>query len=487
MTISKNFDVIIIGAGPAGIFTALEILEKAREYEVEAAKRIRIGIFEKGKPIDERKCRRKDGSCKNCKTCSIMCGWGGSGAFSDGKLTLSTEIGGWLEDYVGKERVEKLLEKVKNYWIRFGAPEDRMFNLDTNKDKIAEYRRRALLKGIDLIPFKVMHIGTDGSIAILKAMYEHLTKNGVQIFFNTAIETVLLTDAGKIQGIVTTNDKKYNAKCVVAATGREGAEWLKKKTELLGLRLVINPVDIGVRVEMPAEISQPLTDILYEFKCKFYSPTFDQLVRTFCVCPRGEVTMENTSGGGIGDRIITVNGHSYAEKEKQTKNTNFAILVTSEFTEPFKNPIEFGKSIAKLANLLSDDSVIIQRLADLKKGRRSTPARLSRSYTNPTLKGAVPGDLSFVFPYRHLKSILEFIEALDATILPGVNSNHTILYGVEAKFYSSRLNLTNELETDIKGFYAIGDGAGVTRSLSQASASGTIVGETIAKHFYLVG
>ncbi|MFW9991021.1 MAG: NAD(P)/FAD-dependent oxidoreductase [Candidatus Odinarchaeota archaeon] len=481
MATAENFDVIIIGAGPAGIFTALELIEKTRDMNGTGVD-IKIGIFEKGKILDKRKCYRSENGCKHCKTCSIMCGWGGSGAFSDGKLTLSTEIGGWLEDYVGNERLAKLMEKVKNYWIRFGASEKRILDLEKNASEIAEYRRKALLKGIDLIPFKVMHIGTDGSIAILKAMYEHLTENGIQIFFNTPIENVLVTEEGKVKGIVTGDNREYRAEYVVAATGREGADWLREKASNLGLRLVNNPVDIGVRVELPAELSQQLTDLLYEFKCRFYSPTFDQLVRTFCVCPKGEVTMENTSGGGVGDRIITVNGHSYAEEEKQTKNTNFAILVTSEFTEPFKDPIAFGKSIAKLANLLSDDSVIIQRLVDLKKGRRSTPARLLRTNTLPTLQGAVPGDLSFVLPYRHLKSILEFIEALDETIIPGVNSNHTLLYGVEAKFYSSRIDLTKELETAIKGLYAIGDGSGVTRSLSQASASGMIVGETIAKN-----
>jgi uncharacterized FAD-dependent dehydrogenase len=287
------------------------------------------------------------------------------------------------------------------------------------------------------------------------------------------------TDQNKVIG-VSSDKAQYKGKNVIMATGRSGAAWARKESLRIGLSLENNPVDIGVRVELPAEISSHLTDLLYEFKMKYYSPTFEQECRTFCVCPKGEVTKEIIYDPETGDEWITVNGHSYSKKDKETNNTNFALLVSSRFTEPFDDPLAYGRSISKLANLLTKGNVIVQRLTDLKRGRRSNYKRIKRSIIEPTLNEAIPGDLSFVLPYRHLCSILEMIEALD-NIMPGVNSNNTLLYGVETKYYSSKIKVSKELETEIEGLYAIGDGAGITRSLVQASVSGIVAARSIQR------
>lgn len=470
---NQNYDVIIVGAGPAGIFTALELINQIKDEN------FKVAVFEKGKAIEKRECPRSPEGCIGCKECAFLNGWGGSGAFSDGKLTLSTEVGGWLNEYYNNNNLQELIDEIGEIFIEYGADRNRLIDPikdDSRKDKVFEYKKTALKAGIELVPFKILHIGTDVGYNCLQNMYNFLSKQkNVDIFFQEPVDNIIYDNG--VKGIKTKNGI-YSSKYIVAATGREGAGWLKKQAENLKFDISTNPVDLGVRVEIPAILAKDLTDLLYEFKCIYYSPTFDQKVRTFCVSPYGEVTMEHSGSG-----IVTVNGHSYADKSKRTENTNFAILVSSNFTYPFKEPILYGEHIAKLANLLSDGQVILQRLSDLKNGRRSTDQKLKRSSIKPTLKSAVAGDLSFVLPYRHVKSIVEFIRALDS-IIPGINSNNTLLYGVEAKFYSSKIAIEKDMEVkNTSNFYAIGDGAGITRSLVQASVSGLIAGRSIANKY----
>ncbi|MFX1516711.1 MAG: NAD(P)/FAD-dependent oxidoreductase [Promethearchaeota archaeon] len=462
---NQNFDVIIVGAGPAGIFSALSLVRFGMKQETPP----KILIIEKGTTIQERIINRQKGDK------DILYGWGGAGAFSDGKLTLSIDVGGSLSKFIPINQLLEDLKKVEKIYIEFGADKTRL--LSGKSEETNRIRKQALQYGIHLLPYRILHIGTDISVEILDALYQYLKKQpNVTINFGETT-THILTEDGKVVG-VQTDQQKYFSQYVTIGVGRAGSHWLRKEAEKLGLDFQSNPVDIGVRVEVPAEITSHLTDLLYEFKCHFYAPTFDQDCRTFCVVPNGEVVREIAYGDN-GEQWVTVNGHAYASKEKQTNNTNFAILISSSFTEPFDDPIAFGRSVCKLANLLSNGEVIIQRLTDLKRGRRSTPSRITRSIIVPTLKSAVPGDLSFVLPYRHLTSILEMIKALD-NIIPGIDSNNTFLYGVETKYYSNQLRLTNDLETQIQGLFAMGDGAGITRSLAHASLSGIIVARAIS-------
>jgi uncharacterized FAD-dependent dehydrogenase len=453
-----NFDVIIVGAGPAGIFSALELADKTD---------LSILMLDKGPAIDQRKCPASRGmGCVNCEPCSLLAGWGGAGAFSDGKLTLSTEVGGWLNEYCSGGQLWDLLKYVDDIYLKFGAA-DRLYG--ASPEKFAEIERKASFAGLKLVHQKVRHMGTEKCAETLRKMRDHL--NGrVDIRTRTDVKSLLVKD-GKVEGVETSKGEKFYGKYVIVAPGRIGAEWLKTEAEILGLKTLNNPVDVGVRVEVQAAIMEELTKTLYEPKLIYHSKCFDDYVRTFCVAPLGEVITESYNG------VLTVNGQSYAERK--TKNTNFAILVSTSFTEPFREPIAYGKYIARLSNLLSG-GVIIQRLGDLKAGRRSTEERIKRSLCVPTLKNATPGDLSFVLPYRYLADIMEMLEALDK-VAPGINSNDTLLYGIEVKFYSSRLELTHQLETKIPNLFTIGDGAGVSRGLIQASASGVIVAEEIAK------
>jgi uncharacterized FAD-dependent dehydrogenase len=455
-----KYDVVIVGAGPAGIFTALELVNNAPG--------ISVLILEKGKDIEDRKCPLKQYHipCKQCKPCSIVNGWGGAGAFSDGKLTLTTEFGGWLDEYIDKSEVQELINYVDKVFVDFGGTE---IVHGTDTKKIRKIQRQAATADLRLIPALVKHLGTDKCWDILKEMRDFLD-NKVDIKMCTSVET-LIVEGQEIKGVVTKDGQKFLADCVVVVPGREGAEWFSREARRLSLDMAINPVDIGVRVEVPAVVMEHLTDVVYESKLIYYSRSFDDRVRTFCMSPYGEVVMENNSG------LMTVNGHSYADRT--TDNTNFALLVSKTFTEPFRKPISYGKYIATLANMLGG-GVLVQRLGDLISGRRSTPERIKRGLVEPTLKEATPGDLSLVFPYRYLVSILEMLEAMDK-LAPGVNSNHTLLYGVEVKFYSSRPTLSSSLETQIKNLFAAGDGAGVTRGLVQASASGIIVAREILK------
>jgi len=455
----KNYDVIIIGAGPAGIFTALELTKKDN---------LSILIVEKGKNIEQRECpmRSKGEGCYHCIPCSILSGWGGAGAFSDGKLNLSTEIGGQLENYIGKKEVTKLINYTDNIYLEFGADKN---VYGTEKKEIEILKRKASYVGLKLIPTIIRHLGTEKSVAILQKMQDHLTDK-IDIQTNTEVEKILVNDE-KVVGIKTLKGEIIKGKYIIAAPGRVGSEWLKKQAIELKIKIYNNPVDVGVRVEVPAITMKHLTDVIYESKLVYYTKLFDDKVRTFCMCPYGEVTTE------FNDGITYVNGHSY--QEHRTDNTNFALLVSTNFTEPFKQPIAYGKYIANLANILSG-GVIIQRLGDLELGRRSTHDRINHSIVTPTLKGAIPGDLSFVLPYRILTDIIEMLKTMDK-IASGVYSKHTLIYGAEVKFYSSRLELTDCLETRIKNLFAIGDGAGISRGLIQASASGIMVADEILK------
>jgi len=453
-----KYDVIIVGAGPAGIFSALELTEKIN---------LNVLVLDRGLDIDKRKCPSSRGfECVHCEPCSVLSGWGGAGAYSDGKLTLSTEVGGWLNQYISTKELADLVKYCDGIYIKFGASEQ-VFGGDSAE--IDEIERKASLAGLKLIKQEVRHMGTDKCLETLQRMRKHL--NG-KITFQPKTEVKgLIVDDHVIRGVETVNGEKFLAKYVIIAPGRSGAEWLQTEAQIRGLKTVNNPVDIGVRVELLASVMETLTKALYEPKLVYFSRSFDDQVRTFCVSPHGEVTTESYDG------VLTVNGGSHAETK--TANTNFAILVSTSFTEPFKEPIAYGKYIARLSNLLSG-GVMVQRLGDLDHGRRSTPERLAHSVLTPTLKNATPGDLSFVLPYRYLTDIREMLQALDK-IAPGVYSPETLLYGVEVKFYSSHLQLSHALETKIQNMFTIGDGAGVTRGLIQASASGVIVAREILK------
>jgi len=453
-----HYDVIIIGAGPAGIFAALELSRQAS---------LSIAILDKGPNIEQRKCpaRQRDGHCIHCVPCALVSGWGGAGAFSDGKLTLSPEVGGHLAEILGYQKAQSLIHEVDQTYVHFGATGP---VYGEESDEVEQLRKRAALAELKLLTVPIRHLGTERSGNILSAMEQELIQRGVDIFTHAEVESIAVED-GRVKAVTTAQGETIRGQYVIVAPGRDGAAWLSRLAQTLHIPIQPNPVDIGVRVELPASVLEPLTSLVYEPKLHYYSKTFDDKVRTFCVCPYGEVVTEYA-----GD-VVTVNGHSYADR--RTDNTNFAILVSKSFTEPFREPIAYGRYIAQLANLLSG-GVIVQRLGDLQQGRRTTDQRLSRCITRPTLASATPGDLGLVLPYRYIVNILEIFRALDK-LAPGVDSRHTLLYGVEVKYYSSRLELSQSLETPIHNLFAAGDGAGVTRGLIQASASGLVVAREI--------
>lgn len=455
-----TYDVIIVGAGPAGIFCALELLTMEPS--------LKILMTDKGRDIDERSCpmKTKNVSCVECKECSLLSGWGGAGAFSDGKLSLSPDVGGHLLRYIRRDSLIELIEYVDNIYIRYGAP--RLIHGE-DADKVSDLRKTASKNDLILVPSKIRHIGTDRCREVLREIRNFINEKIEIKFLSPAIQ--LIEEDGKIKGVELRNGERHFAEYVVLAPGREGSQWLERQAKKLGLTLLNNPVDIGVRVELPSSVFEPLTKITYEPKLLFYSKKFDDMVRTFCVNPYGEVVKEYLKG------VCTVNGHSYAGHK--TENTNFALLVSTYFTEPFNEPISYGRYIARLANFLGK-GVIVQKLGDLRKGRRSTDERIRKGIVRPTLKDATPGDLSFIIPYRYLSDILEMIEALDR-IAPGVNSRHTLIYGVEVKFYSMQIKLDDSLRTEIDNLFAVGDGAGVSRGLIQASASGIMAAREIIR------
>jgi hypothetical protein len=454
---SERYDVIIIGTGPAGIFSALELVKQ---------RGLKVLMLEKGGDIQSRSCPMKDADvpCIQCDLCGILCGWGGAGAYSDGKLTLTSEVGGWLNEYLPQETLDQLIAHVDSLYRQFGAVQE-VHGEDL--EAVKKLQKKAAGYDLVLIPARIRHIGTDLCREVLKNIHDHL-QGSVTMRFNTPVSQVTVRQ-GVVTGVRTQDGKEYEAKVVIAAVGREGSPWLSEEAKRLGLSSQNNPVDIGVRVELPASIMKDITDVTYEAKFVYRTKRFRDRIRTFCMNPYGEVVQERS------DHIFSVNGHSY--QDKRTANTNFALLVSTDFTRPFHEPITYGKYIAGLANLLGS-GVIVQRLGDLKMGRRSTPERIAEGSVRPTLGDATPGDLSFALPYRHLAAIMEMLEVLD-NVAPGVNSGDTLLYGVEVKYYSMRLKLTQNLETEIRNLYAVGDGAGVTRGLIQASISGVVAAREV--------
>jgi len=453
-----NYDVIIIGAGPGGIFAAYELMKKKPECK--------IAVFEEGYPLEKRKCPidgDKIKSCINCKRCSIMCGFGGAGAFSDGKYNITNDFGGTLFEYIGKKQAVELMKYVDEINMENGGEGTKLYSTAGTK-----FKKLCLQNKLNLLDASVRHLGTDINYVVLENLYAKL-KDTVEFRFNCHVDDVEAVDGG--YRVITKDGVDECKKCIVSV-GRSGSKWMEKVCENLDITTKSNRVDIGVRVELPAVIFSHLTDELYESKIVYRTEKFEDKVRTFCMNPNGIVVNENTNG------IVTVNGHSYEDPAKQTENTNFALLVEKHFSEPFKDSNGYGESIARLSNMLGG-GVLVQRFGDLIRGRRSTPARIAESFLTPTLS-AEPGDLSLVLPKRILDGIIEMIYALDK-IAPGTANDDTLLYGVEVKFYNMEVKLDEHLETKHKGLYVIGDGSGVTHSLSHASASGVFVAREIAE------
>ena len=455
---NMNYDVIIVGAGPGGIFTAYELTQ--------ANKDLKVAVFELGKPLDRRKCPidgKKVKSCIKCPTCAIMSGFGGAGAFSDGKYNITNQFGGTLYEYVGKNEAIELMRYVDEINLSHGGEGTKLYSTANTRIK-----RMCLENGLHLLDAQVRHLGTDINYVVLGNIYAELEEK-VDFFFNTAITSVTAVEGGYQ---VHAGEESYTCSQCVISVGRSGSKWMESVCAGMGIPTKSNRVDIGVRVELPAEIFSHLTDELYESKIVYRTEKFEDMVRTFCMNPYGEVVNENTNG------IVTVNGHSYEDKAKHTENTNFALLVSKHFSEPFKDSNGYGESIARLSNMLGG-GVIVQRFGDLVRGRRSTVARITENFVTPTL-AATPGDLSLVIPKRILDGIIEMIYALDK-IAPGTANDDTLLYGVEVKFYNMEVEIDKNLETSSRGLYVIGDCSGVTHSLSHASASGVHVARHILR------
>lgn len=450
-----DYDVIIIGAGPGGIFSAYEFAKKSDR---------KVAVFEEGGPLDQRRCPidgKKIKSCIGCKTCSIMNGFGGAGAFSDGKYNITNDFGGTLHEYIGREKALELMYYVDSINVSHGGQDTKMFSTAGTSLK-----KTCMQNKLTLLEASVRHLGTDINYVVLSRLYDEM-KDAVDFFFFRPVESIRKLDEGFE---VITEEGSYTCDTCIISVGRSGSHWLQEVCENLGIETTSNRVDIGVRVELPAPIFSHITDELYESKIVYRTEKYEDNVRTFCMNPRGIVVHENTNG------IITVNGHSFEEETKKTENTNFALLVSKRFSVPFKDSNGYAESIAKLSNMLGG-GVIIQRFGDLERGRRSTQKRIDEGTVRPTLS-ATPGDLSLVLPKRILDGIIEMIYALDK-IAPGTANEDTLLYGVEVKFYNMVVTVDQNLETKYKGLYVIGDGSGVTHSLSHASASGVFVADQI--------
>ena len=455
-----NYDVIIIGAGPGGIFSAYELNKKAPD--------LKVLLLESGKCLEERKCPidgKKVKSCINCKTCAIMRGFGGAGAFSDGKYNITNDFGGTLYEHIGKETALELMEYVDKINLQNGGEGTKLYTTAGTS-----FKKICLENKLHLLDASVRHLGTDKNYQVLGHIYEQL-KDKVEIRFNCHADTINVKDDGTYE--VVAGDETFTSSNVIVSVGRSGSKWIEKVCKDLDIETYSNRVDIGVRVELPAVIFSHLTSELYESKIVYRTEKFEDRVRTFCMNPNGYVVNENTNG------IVTVNGHSFDSPELQSDNTNFALLVAKHFSEPFKDSNGYGESIAKLSNMLGG-GVIVQRFGDLMRGRRSNVDRIAESTVRPTLQ-ATPGDLSLVLPKRILDGIIEMIFALDK-IAPGTANDDTLLYGVEVKFYNMEVAIDDNLETKYKGLYIIGDGSGVTHSLSHASASGVYVARHIIEN-----
>ena len=454
-----DYDILIIGAGPGGIFSAYELARADRG--------LKIGVVELGRELSKRKCPidgKKVKSCIRCPVCSIMSGFGGAGAFSDGKYNITNQFGGTLYEHVGKQHAIELMQYVDEINMSHGGEGTKLYSTANSQIK-----RMCLENGLHLLDAQVRHLGTDINYVVLENIYNEL-KDKVDFRFNSAVERVERIEGGYA---LTVGGERLTAKKCIVSVGRSGSKWMESVCNEMGITTHSNRVDIGVRVELPADIWTPLTDKLYESKIVYRTEKFEDLVRTFCMNPHGVVVNENTNG------IVTVNGHSYEDKSKHTENTNFALLVSKHFSEPFKDSNGYGESIARLSNMLGG-GVIVQRFGDLVRGRRSTEKRIADSFVTPTL-AATPGDLSLVIPKRILDGIIEMIYALDK-IAPGTANDDTLLYGVEVKFYNMEVEIDENLETTSRGLYVIGDCSGVTHSLSHASASGIHVARHILEN-----
>lgn len=451
-----KYDILIVGAGPGGIYSSYELMKKNPN--------LKVAVFESGNPLEKRKCPidgKKIKSCINCKTCAIMNGFGGAGAFSDGKYNITNQFGGNLYEYIGKQEAIDLMYYVDEINCQYGGSETKLYSTANTKIK-----KLCLQNDLHLLDASVRHLGTDINYIVLENLYNEL-KDKVDFFFNSKVEQVKKVEEGFE---ITTRENSYSGEKCIISTGRSGSKWMQKICNSLGIQTKSNRVDIGVRVELPSDVFSHLTDELYESKIVYRTKKFQDKVRTFCMNPRGVVVNENTNG------IVTVNGHSYNDPSLYTDNTNFALLVSNHFTEPFKSSNEYGESIARLSNMLGG-GVIVQRFGDLIRGQRSTPSRIEASFLTPTLS-ATPGDLSLVIPKRQMDDIIEMIYALDK-VAPGTASDDTLLYGVEVKFYNMQVEIDNHLETSCPGLFVIGDCSGVTHSLSHASASGVYVARYI--------
>ena len=451
-----DYDVIIIGAGPGGIFAAYELMQLAPQ--------IKVAVFEAGHALDQRHCPidgDKVKSCIGCKSCSIMSGFGGAGAFSDGKYNITNDFGGTLYEYIGKKQALDLMHYVDQINTRHGGANCKLYSTAGS-----HFKTLCVQNDLHLLDASVRHLGTDINYVVLENIYNYL-RDKIDFYFDTTVQTVEKIDGGYR---VHCNDASYTCDKCIISVGRIGSKWMERVCRELSIPTKSNRVDIGVRVELPAEVFSHITDELYESKIVYRTKQYGDRVRTFCMNPRGAVVNENTNG------IITVNGHSYDGPDKQTHNTNFALLVAKHFSEPFKDSNGYGESIARLSNMLGG-GVIVQRFGDLIRGRRSNPARIEEAFITPTLK-ATPGDLSLVLPKRILDGIIEMIYALDK-VAPGTANDDTLLYGVEVKFYNMEVDVDHTLQTCHNGLYIIGDGSGITHSLSHASASGVHVARNI--------
>ena len=452
-----NYDVIIIGAGPGGIFTAYELTQRAPS--------LRVAVFEAGHALGKRRCPidgEKVKTCIGCKTCSIMSGFGGAGAFSDGKYNITNDFGGTLYEYIGKNRALELMRYVDEINMRFGGAGTKLYSTAGTR-----FKTLCIQHDLHLLDASVRHLGTDINYVVLENLYTFL-KDKVDFYFDAPVTAVERTEDGYA---VTSQGERHTCASCVISVGRSGSKWMETVCRDLDIPTKSNRVDLGVRVELPAEVFASLTDELYESKIVYRTQKYGDLVRTFCMNPKGAVVNENTNG------IITVNGHSYEDPAKHTANTNFALLVAKHFSEPFKDSNGYGESIARLSNMLGG-GVIVQRFGDLIRGRRSTPSRIREAFITPTLS-ATPGDLSLVLPKRILDGIIEMIYALDK-VAPGTANDDTLLYGVEVKFYNMEVEVNERLQAKYDGLYIIGDGSGITHSLSHASASGVHVARDIA-------
>jgi uncharacterized FAD-dependent dehydrogenase len=457
------YDAVIVGAGPAGVFAAAELVERGKK----------VFIADKGKLISDRKCPIVSGqvkSCVNCASCAIVSGWGGAGSASDGKLTLTTGFGGNLEEYIGRGELVSLIDFVDSVFVRFGADPH---YYEAAGEMAHDTIRRGAQVGLRVLPARIRHIGTDASRQVLNNMYEDLVTK-CDIRMEVPVEDILI-EGSRAVGIRLADGTEVRGRSVLVTPGREGAPWLEKIIGRLHLPIASMPVDIGVRVEVPDSVCEFLTREFYEVKCLYNTPTFDDRCRTFCMNPSGFVVHEFNQA----HRLVTVNGHSL--KHKKSENTNFAILVTKNFTQPFSDPIGYATHVAKLANMLAGGSILVQRLGDLKDGRRSTSSRIDRGMVEPTVT-AQPGDLSLVLPHRYVMDVVEFLDALNC-IMPGVNHSDTLLYGVEIKLYSLRLELEKDLSVpSLEGLWMAGDGAGVSRGIIQAAASGVVAARAICSN-----